>query len=260
MSELEGTGEGIQTGAGTGPEIPAWIAQLPDTLKGNEAFTTYKTIGDLGKSHLELMGKVKELDGLSAQNMELQEKMAGYIPKLSEKPTTEELTAYRKAMGVPDKPTEYEFVKGDGIEHDPKMIEWAQSVFHEAGLNKSQASLLGQKWDTFISEMAKAEEKMDEDTKTENEKKFREQFKTEEEYKAGKELAKRLWNKVTNTDFDAVYQEAETWQVPLFMNFIFNIAKVIGEDLSPEGKGSGTGEVRPQMNYSQSDMEKFAGT
>ena len=34
------------------PEVPAWVSQLPDDLKQNATFTSFKTIGDLGKSYI----------------------------------------------------------------------------------------------------------------------------------------------------------------------------------------------------------------
>lgn len=252
MAEGEGTGEGSGTGAGTGQTAsPAWVAQLPDDLKANETFTSYKTIGDLGKAHLDVMGKVKELDGVSAKVKDLEGKLGNSVPKLSANPTAEEVSAYYSAIGRPGKPDEYEFPQVKGQESDPNMIKWAQGVFFKNGLTKEQAKGIGQEWNAFVAGVVESEEKLAEQERATNEKKFREQFKSEDEYKSGYELSKRFWNKVTGTDFDAVYKEAEAWQVPTFMSFIFNVAKMTGEDTSPLGRSS-VGGVKEGMVYDKS--------
>ncbi len=256
MAEVEGTGEGTGqgTGTGTGQVEGLWRAQLPADLKDHELLTPFKTMGDAGKAYIETVGKVKDYEG---KVKEYETKLTGAIFKPGEKATPEEISAYRKSMGIPEKPTEYEFPKGDGIEHDEKMVSWAQGVFHEAGLSKEEASFIGQKWDGFIKGMVEAEDKMAEDTKVANEKKFREQFKSDEEHKAGMELSRRFWKKVTNTDFDEVYKEAEAWQVPLFMSYVFNTAKLVGEDWTPKGGTGSTGEVKMGIVYDKTDFSKY---
>ena len=253
MTEGEGTGEGTQTGAVTGQtQAPAWLAQLPADLKGNETFTKYQTIGDLGKVHLDLLGKVNELDGKTAKMAELEGKLANTIPKLPENPTKEQVEAFHQAIGRPGKPEEYEFPKDDGTEHSPEMISWAQKTFFEAGLSKQQGTILGKQWNGFIKGMVEAEEQESEKQKVENEKAFRAEFKTEDEYKAGYELTKRFWNKITKTNFDEAYKEADAWQVPMFMRFIFLVAKATGEDTSPQAtQPQGGGEVIPGMIYNK---------
>ena len=243
--EGEGIGEGKGTGAETGGE---WRAQLPADLKENEAFTPHKTLGDLGKAHLDVVGKIKEYEG---KVKDLEGRVVNSIPKLTDKSTPEDMEVYFKAIGRPDKPEEYEFPQVKGQENDPAMIKWAQDVFHKNGLSKDQAKGIGQEWNAFVAGIVEAEEKLANDEMTANEKKFHDQFKSEDEYKAGYELSKRFWNKVTGTNFDDVYKEPEAWQVPIFMNFIFNVAKMTGEDTSPLGRSSGE-EKKEGMLYDKS--------
>ena len=252
----EGTGEGIQTGTPTGQpqptnQPPAWAAQLPTDLKGNEIFTKYPTVGDLGKAHLEILGKVKELDGQVAKVTELEGKLQNAVPKLPPNPTKEQVEAFYTAIGRPAKPEEYEFPKDNGAEHSPEMVSWAQKKFFEAGLSKEQGAFLAKEWDAFIHGMVEAEEANTVKMKEETEKTFRSQFKSDDEYKAGYELAKRFWKKVTNTDFDKAYSEVDAWQVPLFMQFIFAAAKLTGEDSAPPNAQTGTSETSPGMLYNK---------
>lgn len=240
MAEGDGTVIDGQPDKTVETKFGDWRDQLPQDLRGNEVFTSFKgTLGDFAKGHLDTLGRVKDFEG----------KVANSIPKLSDKSTPEEISAYRKATGVPDKPEEYEFPQTEGTENSPEMIAWGQKTFHELGLPKDVAQKLGGKWNAFVAGMVEAESKMAEEEKVENEKKFRAEFKTEEEYKAGYKLTKRFWNKVMGTDFDEAYKEAEAWQVPVFMRALFIIAKKTGEDFSPPGGQSTGGEVKPEMIY-----------
>ena len=244
MAEVDGTvidGQPDKSGG-------EWRAQLPSDLKENETFTSYKTIGDFGKAHLETVGKIKEYEG---KVKELEGRTANSIPKITKDSKPEEVTAYRKALGVPDKPEGYEFPAVKGKDNDPNMVKWAQGVFHKHNLSIEQAKGIGQDWNEFVTGLVEAHDKMAEQERVESEKKFHDQFKTEDEYKAGYELTKRFWGKVTGTDFDAVYKEPEAWQVPLFMSFIFNVAKLTGEDTSPRGTSTGS-KVEPGMTYDKS--------
>jgi hypothetical protein len=245
--EGEGTGEGKGTGAGTG-QGGEWRAQLPADLKEDETFTPYKTLGDFAKAHKEGAGKVKEYEG---KVKDLEGRIGNAIPKLTDKSTDVEKAAYRKAMGVPDAPEGYDFKNIDGEENSPEMIKWSTGVFHKYNVPKEAAAGIRTEWNGFVKGMVQAEEKMAEDERVANEKTFHSQFKSEDEYKAGYELSKRFWNKVTGTNFDEVYKEAETWQVPQFMNFIFNVAKMTGEDTSPLSRGAGGGK-KEGMVYDKS--------
>lgn len=244
MAEAEGTGEGTGTGAGTGQQGGEFRAQFPADLKDHEAFKPYKTIGDLGKAHLDLIGKVKDLDGKTAKIGELEGKLAGAIFKPGEKATDEEKAAYRKSLGVPEKPEEYVFEKAEGIEHDPNMISWAQKTFHAAGLSKEQAAMIGKQWDGFLKGVDEEEDKLIQAEIDENQKKFRGLFKTDDEFKVALELNKRYWKKVTGEDLPAFVDGFS------FTKFIHEHAKKYGEDMSLQGSQiRGTGEQKPGMIY-----------
>lgn len=124
-----------------------WRAALPDEFKEHEFVKTFQKPGDFVKSALEIK---TEYDSLKT-------KMGNAIVKPGDKATEEEKQAFYKALGRPDKPEEYEFPKGAEVEHDPKMVEWAQKTFHSANLSKDQAKIMSQAWDGFIHGMARAQ-------------------------------------------------------------------------------------------------------
>lgn len=224
-----------------------WTSQLPEDLRTNEAFTGHATLGDFAKSHLEAQGKLKEFDGkvkeYDGKITDLTTRLTNSLPKLTEKSTDAERANFYKALGRPDKPEDYEFPQIEGRENDPGMVKWAQTTFHKHALSKEQAKGIGAEWNAFVNGMVEAEDRLVEEDRKAKEEEFKKEFKSEDEYKAGVELTRRFWKKLTGTDFDEAYKEAEAWQVPLFMRVLFHIAKVTGEDVSPMGKGRGESKV-----------------
>jgi hypothetical protein len=219
-----------------GGERPGWIAQVPDDLKSNKILTSYKTVGDFAKAHIDTLGKVELLEG----------RVASSIPKLSEKATDDEKAAYYKALGVPDAPDLYEFPKGEGVEHDPVMIKWAQGVFHEAKLSAEQAKLIGQKWDMFVNEMASAQmEAVDRATTA-----AKESFdkKWGKDAPARLELVRRFYAKVTGADkFNEKYgNDFEA------IDFISEVAKAVGDDFIPPRAPARSGKDAPGIIYDKS--------
>ena len=225
---------------------------MSDDLKDNEAFKAYESLSDFAKAHLATVGKVTELDG-SAKTLEgnvkdLEGKLKNSIPKLGEKATDEEKANYFTALGVPGKSEEYEFPKGEGVEHDENMIAWARDVFHKAHLSKDQGALISQAWDGFIQGMSKSETEASEKAKTEAEDKLKTDWGAD--YDKNVEFTKRGWQKFTNTEFDAFCERTGIGNATELIKFIFNVGKAMGEDFSPSGKPSGDPtETKPGMNY-----------
>ena len=44
-------------------QAPGWLAGLPADLRDNEAFKSYRTVGDFAKAHLDTAAKAKEYEG-----------------------------------------------------------------------------------------------------------------------------------------------------------------------------------------------------
>lgn len=78
----------------TGAFNKDWISHLPEALKPAEAtLSKYRSVADLAQAHHSLQT--------------LLGKKANAIIPINEKSTPEEIAAYRKALGVPEKPEEY---------------------------------------------------------------------------------------------------------------------------------------------------------
>jgi hypothetical protein len=130
MSEnADGSANDLNAG---GEKVTGIRAQFSDPLKNHEAFTGMNKADDLANAYLETMGKVKDYEG----------KLANSIPKLSDKSTEEERAAYFKAIGMPDKPEEYEMQLPEGTVADPKFIEGFTKMAFDNGFSKPQVASL----------------------------------------------------------------------------------------------------------------------
>jgi hypothetical protein len=237
----EGTSEG--TGTGTGTVAPAWIAQLPTDLKDNQAFTSYQTIGDLAKSHLELGEKVKEFDGLKTQ-------LGNSIPKLSENPTPEERDKFYNSLGRPEKPDGYEFVGEDKAA--PEWTKAYKDAMYKMGVPKVMARELSEFNNTMINKMVEQHNAriLEENAKAAA------TLKTElgDKYDASVVLVSRLWKQWGNTevDFDKAFATETSANRVTMMRFLLNVAAKTGEDASL--RGTGQRSEAPKSGY---DLSKF---
>lgn len=247
----EGTAEGSTTTGGTTGQTtpPAWLGQLPTDLKGNEAFTGFQTIGDMAKSFLALKGKAAELDGIKP-------KLETAIFKPGEKATPEEITAFRKALGVPDKADAYEIPTVEGQENSPEMMKWARETFHKIGLTAEQGKAIATYWNQFMSAMVKAELDAAEKARSDAETALKTELGGEEKYKEAAELVRRLLTQHAKPEEKAILEDPKFGNNPLLIRLVTTLAKKTGEDTTPQGKGGGASPV-VGMNYTT--MDQFKG-
>ena len=118
------------------PQKLGWRTELPEPMRGHEAFAGYKTKAELYQGHVQLATEKKDLETKIATN---------YIPKLAENATVEQKAEYYKAIGRPDSPDAYDLPKTDGVEQNADLVKAAKTWFHEAGLSQQQAAFLSQK-------------------------------------------------------------------------------------------------------------------
>jgi uncharacterized protein YjbJ (UPF0337 family) len=224
-----------------------WISQLPEDLRTNEAFTGHATLGDFAKSHLEAQGKLKEFDGkvkeLDGKVVDLTGKLTNSIPKLPEKATDEQMIAFYKALGRPDKPEDYEIPKRDGVENDEKMVQFGRTIFHKANLNKEQGKVIAEGWNDFITEYNKALidlEKKSLDGEAEKLKK-----ELGDKYGEQVELGKRFFKKIMESDFD----EKTPINSVTLLRIIIKAANLVGEGMSPPGSSTAGGDKKLGLKY-----------
>jgi hypothetical protein len=214
------------------------LAQLPEDLRSNEAFTGMNTAGDLAKGYLDVKGKVSEFEG-KVKDYEgkvipdLNKRLENSIPKLSENATDADKAAYYKAIGRPDKAEDYELLGPDGKPMDSKISQWARNLFFENGISKEVGKKIGDAWNAYLGNVVKAEVELREKEKGEAETKLKAELG--DKYDASVELVKRVWKKFSNDEFDKFVNETKIGNHPSLIRFMINVAKLTGEDKSPPG-------------------------
>ena len=112
-------------GEKTAAATPTWMEQLDSSLKGNKELSQYQKLNDLGKAYIDLKGKTE-----------------GTVRVPGEKATPEETAAFRKAVGVPEKPEGYEVVRPEKMPEGMQYYEALEGSFkhaaHALGLTPAQ--------------------------------------------------------------------------------------------------------------------------
>lgn len=234
------TGDQGQGGGQQGAQDLGWRAALPNEFKEHEYVKTFNKPGDFVKSALEVK---TERDALKTR-------MEGAIFKPGENAKPEEIAAYRKAMGVPEKATEYQFPATEGRENAPEMVSWAQKVFHEAGLSGEQAAKIGAGWNEFLTSMVKANDTKAIKDRDEATVALKKELGSEEKFKESIELTGRLLKAhATPDEMKFLDEHPEYGNHPLLIRLITKLAQKTGEDISPQGSRGGTKAKPLGMNY-----------
>lgn len=201
-----------------------WRAGLPDDLKQNTALATFKTVGDFTKEALTWKAKAGELEG----------KLADSVPKLPDDATDEDRATYYDALGRPKQASEYEF---DG--EDKNAPEWTnlwKGEFHKLGLTKSQAKQLSSVFNVQMQQLVDAHNNALKAEMTSAEQKLRSEMG--DKFDSSVELAKRMWQKHGEGDFDKMFSTETATNRYGMVRFLLKMAALTGEDTSPQGSMS----------------------
>ena len=121
--------------ANAGNQVDQWLTSLPEDIRGEKVFESYK-----GKPVTEALPLIaKSL--VHAQRMVGADKLV--LP--TEKSTPEEIRAFHQKLGVPEKHTDYKYKLPDGITEkdiDAKRIDVWREKLHKANVPASTAERL----------------------------------------------------------------------------------------------------------------------
>lgn len=257
MSEtLDVTGDQVAEGQGDQQTL-GWRAELPDPLKQHEAFLPYKTKNELWNGHIDTVTKLKETEG----------KLANSIPKLGENPTEEEVSSFRKAVGIPETPDGYEFVRPDlpeGIEVSKEIESAFRSKFHDLGIPAQAGKELYNYYMNFWLGALKADGEAKMQAVEEGIANLEKEWgsRDSEQYKANMTLMGRAVDKFGGGDLKKYLDDTGLGNHPLFVKTFVQIGKAMSEDTLVTGGGTG-GDIkrgpdgRPLFEYPNSpDMSK----
>jgi hypothetical protein len=227
------------TSESTTTESLGWRAGLPDDLKQNETFKSFKTVGDFAKAHLDTATKLTDAEA----------KLKDFIPRLPDNATDEEKGIYYNALGRPEKAADYEF---DG--EDKNAPEWTgfwKQQFHSLGLTKAQAKSLSAQWNGQLQKMVDSYNEGRKNEVAEAESKLRTELG--DKFDANVELAKRVYNKHLGKEFDKSFANGTAEYRFDAIRLLLKVAALTGEDRSPQSAASRvTGKERTFITYDKS--------
>lgn len=230
---------GNQGGNGNEGQSLGWRAGLPDEFKNHEAFTPFKTVGDLAKVHIETAGKVKDLES----------KLAGSIPKLPDNATQEQKDAFFASMGRPGKAEEYVFEGED--KNAPEWTNHWKTEFYKLGLSGDTAKALSVAFNSQMQKLVEAHNAGIQKQIGEAATKLKAELG--DKYDASIELAQRLWKRDVDGDLEKDFQAETSKTRYSIIRYILKMASKTGEDTSLRGASERkTTPVTPFINYDKS--------
>jgi len=241
---------GGEPGEGTKPEI-AYLSQLSPEVR---------------ESLAERLGKYPKLNDLAQAVVSQEDRLSRsvIVPNM-ENPDPEELKAFKKAMGLPEKAEDYE-IKLEGMEGGEEIAGLLGKAAFNMGLTKTQ----GKKFGDVVFKLATAGKAK----QAEQQKQAVEQFepkllekldKDEEKKTEVLNLFKRfLIKRVGDTDLIKQFADAGLIYNPAFVMKAADIERNFSDEPFVEGRpqGGGTPGEQPQGqfgNYSPKFQEQFGG-
>jgi len=251
----DGGGDGGD-GGNKGDSTPAYMAQLSDDLKTSEALSKHKDISSLARSYLDFVGKSES---------------AVYVP--GEGATADDIKAYQRKIGVPEKSDGYVFAIPSGMPadsgFDSDFVKGFASLAHDAGIPKASAELffnsyIEQVKEGIVANVAEDKKALDAKivlqkesvTKLEADWKGDAKANVERAHRAfealgGEDEAKEIMERFTDPD-----TKAKLGDNPTILRLFFKLAEMIEDDRIIPGQFGVNGPKRdPQGRAMFKDMK-----
>lgn len=220
-----------------------WRTELPESLRGHEAFQNYQTKNDLWNGHIELAGKLKDAEG----------KLVNTIPKLTADATDEQKAAYYRAIGVPEKAEDYDVELAEG--QDATLAEWFKGTAFALGMPKDMAKALSVEWNKAIEKIAQAGITQAQKAHDEALEKVKQEWGDDAEVRAetikqGYKFfgANPILDELLQSDIIIGDRKVKVGNHPGMVNLILEVGKRVSPDTTIQG-GSTHPDAPKGMNY-----------
>ena len=225
-----GDGSGGGDGGNKGDSTPAYMAQLSDDLKTNEALSEHKDISSLARGYLDFVGKSES---------------AVYVP--GEGATADEIKAYQRKIGVPEKSDGYVFAIPSGMPadsgFDSDFVKGFASLAHDAGITKASAekfynAYMEQVKEGIVANVAEEKTALEAKTALQKEAVAKLEVDWKTDTKANVERAHRAFEQLGGEDEAKEVMErfvdpdtkAKLGDNPTVLRLFFKIAQMIDDD------------------------------
>lgn len=175
------------------------------------------------------------------------------VTLLNEGATPEEVNDFYTKLGRPEEPTGYEIPVPDGA--TPEFADWAQGVFHDAGLSKAQSDKVATAWAEYVGGKQQETTDIQEIAVTDATNALKKEWGAA--YDANVGLVDRAALKLGMTD-DQLSALSQSMGGPAAMKFVHGLAMQMGDHGVDEGDSVNTGAMTPQA--AQNELDTLMGS
>lgn len=208
-------------------EVPGWHAGLADAYKGHPALKGMDVPTKLVESYLEAKEKASKYEGRA------------YIP--GENASSEEWSAYRKALGVPDSKDGYEFKLPDDMDRNEVegLAAWLKDVAFTEGLPVNVTQRVFDRWvnDTKLGREDMHKKQVAEKQERENALKEKYGEKWESRTASARDFVK---NRLGEDVFKSM-TEKNLLDDPVYLDRFGELSAALSEDTLPGGGSNSAG-------------------
>jgi hypothetical protein len=221
---------------------PAWASQLVGDLQGNDVLTQFATISDLGKAHLDLVGKTKNSVTLPGEGA-----------------TEKELGDFYARLGRPESPDKYDLPRPklpEGMSYDEGAEKSFRAMAHKLGLTSAQFKSMYDEYNRYqvaaFAAQSDANKKAVEAANASLKKDWGDQ------YDANMELTKRAIYWLGGDDLVQELGDFKIGNSPAMAKAFAKIGKLMADDSFHAGSGSGTPRSASSgvLNYPSMQKQK----
>lgn len=215
-------------------------AALRKELRGDERLGGFGNASELAEAFLNQSDKLSQAVTLPGENA-----------------SEQELVEFRRRLGVPEKPDEYEFEEGLPEEMQPKTFDkWYKDVAHSAGLSKDQAAALRKAFAEQYTAGIKEVQKHKQASLEKAQKELREKYG--DEYEQNIVKAQRVVKTLGGEEFSSYLEESGMGNDPRMVDAMVRFANLVSEDKLITGSVDGAGNERTKSPYGSWMKERFS--
>lgn len=219
-----------------------WLEQVKPEYREHAAIKELNDVNHLVETHISSVGEVEKLRG----------ELAGSVRIPGESAGAEELAAWRKAVGIPDKGEEYEIPIPEGS--NDKIANWARGVFVKAGVPKAAAKIIAEEWNAMLNGELKAIETERENTLKSDMEKLKQAWG--EKFDGNVAVIKKLQTRIaeSNKGMGEWLAAHNAENDPVLLSFLLSVAPAFLDDESlGKEPGKKDGEYK-DGNFKYPDM------
>lgn len=223
-------------------EVPAWQEQLPQELRGNQAFDGIDNVHDLARRNLELAKSSGESGDMVR------------VPTADS--TAEENNAFWKRIGRPESPSEYQFADTDVAENffaDEQSVVKLKELMFKAGVTKQAAKDFVKDLSTDAVAAVETAQKKGIEERQEALTHLRER-EWRGEYDQNINLARKGWNWLMEQDLRDKVVNSGLSEDPAWLKAMHRLGRQIGEETITVGTPPPPPQQEPQEYPNSPEM------